>query len=87
MKLNKQSPSLTFFCNYKKEQMKTQSSFCLIKRKFEIRSNLIKICNYLTQVLFLKHVSRNSLRDLPSTLMVYVRTFNKLVVQTYESVL
>ena len=43
MKLNKQSPSFTIF--KKKEQMKTKSRFCLIKRKFEIHSNLMKICN------------------------------------------
>ena len=33
------------FCNYKKEQMKTNSHCCLIKRKFEIHSNVMKICN------------------------------------------
>ena len=48
MKLNKQIPSVAIFLNYKKgtkEQMKIKSIFCLIKRKFGIHSNLMKICN------------------------------------------
>ena len=41
MKLNKQIPLLPFFfCNYKKEQMKTKPRFCLIKKS--LKSTRIK---------------------------------------------
>jgi len=52
--------------------MKINLLFCLIKRKSEIHSKLMKIYNLITQVLFKKHVSRNFLHDLPSILTVYV---------------
>ena len=48
MKLNKQIPSFTyFFLYYQKEQIQIKSLFWLIKRKFKIHSNLMKICAQL----------------------------------------
>jgi len=62
--------------------MTIKSLVCLIKRKFEIHSNLMKICNKITQVLFLKHVSRNSLHDPPSTWTVYAHLTSLLCKNT-----
>jgi len=87
MKINKQTPYFTIFCNYKKTQMKTKSGFALWHNKkvwnpLELDENM-QLIN--SSIVFKTCVPELLTR--PTFNVDGLCTFNKLVVQKYELVL